>query len=125
MKIIHKNKENMINWVRQIFEDVYADNVNSINKYLCWQIVVIFNDKTFFVYEPFECFEVMDNYYNRFNRNAIADIIIDNPKEAVTTTIPMDSKYRNKMKNWKGNMQMFMWEYFSPDGYNDVMFEED
>ena len=123
MKIIYKNKKDMITQVRNIFEDVYADNVNAINKYLCWQIVVIFNDKTFFVYEPFECFEEMDKYYDKFNNNAINNIIIDTNEGFVATTIDSDNKYVNNFNTWTDNMQTFMWEYFTPDGYKDIMFE--
>jgi len=110
--------------VCSIFENVVQNPSTSINKYLCWQILVVFADKTLFVYEPFECFKVRDYYYNKLKTTDVSNIktivIFNKTKDHITTNLSNFNVSAFCETNM--SLQCFAWNTFCTENYRDMDF---
>lgn len=120
---IIKNIEELKDEVNNIFTDIFKDNTNAITKYNRCVVVVIFEDNTFFVYEPFECFDFAETYFNMFKTKIIKDIIIYNHNDYKTYTNITNNEIIEILDNWEDSLQFFMWETYIPKGYKDILEE--
>ena len=118
-----KNIEELKDEVNNIFTDIFKDNTDAITKYNRCVVVVIFEDNTFFVYEPFECFDFAEAYFNMFKTKTIKDIIIYNHSDYKTYTDITNNEIIEALDNWEESLQFFMWETYIPKGYKDILEE--
>lgn len=118
-----KNIEELKTEVNNIFTNVSKESTNAITKYSRCVVVVIFEDNTFFVYEPFECFDFAKAYFNMFKTKTIKDIIMYNHNKGKTYTNITNNEITDALDNWEESLQFFMWETYIPKGYKDILEE--
>lgn len=70
VRIKYEDKSKLFDCVLKIFEDVYNGKVMD---YLCWHIYIFYQDR-YIVYEPLECLDLMDGYYDYIKSHSINDI---------------------------------------------------
>ncbi len=122
-----KNIEELKTEVNNIFTNVYNSPGKAVESYLNWTITVIFNNKHYFIYEPFECFEQMDKYYNMFKKQNDDIEYIFIQKDYTTDKYGIfgnveDTDIINNIEKFYGNFDNFIYNYYVPKNYINIDF---
>lgn len=123
IKDIEKLKEE----VNNIFTDVYNHPGKVVELYLNWTITVVFKNKQYFIYEPFECFEQMDKYYSVFKEQNKDIEYIFIQKDYTTDMYGIfgnveDTDIINSIEKFYGNFDDFMYNYYVTKNYINIDF---
>ena len=124
---IIKNIEELKTEVNNIFVNVFNNPGKAVESYLNWTITVIFNNKQYFIYEPFECFEQMDKYYNMFKEQNDDIEYIFIQKDYTTDKYGIfgnaeDTDIINNIEKFYGNFDDFMYNCHVPKNYINIDF---